>query len=195
MIELAHDLSAHSLRANERRWRHVQGVASRATMLSEGVSGDMRERLLAAAWLHDIGYAPSIATTKFHPLDGARYLSSRGDIDWIVISLVAHHTGAEVEAEERSLSDELSAFAKPPGQLLDMLTAADMPTDPDGQPIEPAERVAEILRRYPSDDPVHRAVSRSGPELIATAERVRGRLADVRGRAGGVEAVGDAEPH
>jgi hypothetical protein len=34
---------------------------------------------VAAAWLHDIGYAPAIAEsgTGFHPLDGARYLRDK----------------------------------------------------------------------------------------------------------------------
>ena len=30
--------------------------------------------MTAAAWLHDIGYAPAVDDTGFHPLDGARYL-------------------------------------------------------------------------------------------------------------------------
>lgn len=31
-----------------------------------------RATLVVAAWLHDIGYAPEIGHTLFHPLDGAR---------------------------------------------------------------------------------------------------------------------------
>ena len=56
--------------------------------------------------------------------------------------------------------------------MLDVLTVADMLTGPDGSPVIPANRVAEILTRYPEADPVHRAVSRSGPDLITAAERV-----------------------
>jgi predicted HD phosphohydrolase len=42
-----------------RRWAHVQGVAARARGLAPvlGAHAD----LLAAAWLHDIGYAPGLA--------------------------------------------------------------------------------------------------------------------------------------
>jgi hypothetical protein len=29
-----------------------------------------RPVLIAAAWLHDIGYAPGLPETGFHPLDG-----------------------------------------------------------------------------------------------------------------------------
>lgn len=60
---------------------------------------------MAAAWLHDIGYTPELATTQFHPLDGARYLR-----DDRVVNLVAHHSGARYEAAERGLEAELSAF-------------------------------------------------------------------------------------
>jgi hypothetical protein len=54
-----------------RRWAHVQGVAARARGLAPvlGVDADLIE---AAAWLHDIGYAPGLAATGLHQLDGAR---------------------------------------------------------------------------------------------------------------------------
>ena len=55
------------------RWAHVQGVADRARGLAP-VLGTDAELLEAAAWLHDIGYAPGLATTGLHQLDGARYL-------------------------------------------------------------------------------------------------------------------------
>src|SRR5260370_13010687 len=56
-----------------RRWTHVQGVAIRARSLAPVLGADA-DLLEAAAWLHDIGYAPSLATTGLHQLDGARYL-------------------------------------------------------------------------------------------------------------------------
>jgi len=93
-----------------------------------------------------------------------------------VVCLVAHHTEAEVEAEERGLSRELAEFERPPDALLDLVTAADLTTSPDGEEVDPEKRLAEILRRYPADDPVHRAVARSAPALLAAAERVTRRL-------------------
>jgi hypothetical protein len=61
---------------------------------------------VAAAWLHAIGYAPSIGHTRFRPLDGARH---RRDQGWptSVVNLVAHHSGARFEAEERGLTTVL----------------------------------------------------------------------------------------
>jgi HD domain len=159
----------------ERRWRHVEGVARRAGTLSSLASAEERPAVVTAAWLHDVGYAPAIVVTGLHPLDGARYLRSEG---WpeLVVCLVAHHTGAEVEAEERGLSRELAEFDRPPEPLLDLVTTADLTTSPDGEEVDPEQRLAEIVHRYPPDDPVHRAVTRSGPSLLAAAERVSHRL-------------------
>jgi putative nucleotidyltransferase with HDIG domain len=56
-----------------RRWAHVQGVAARARSLAPVLGADA-DLLEAAAWLHDIGYTPDLATTGLHQLDGARYL-------------------------------------------------------------------------------------------------------------------------
>ena len=53
-----------------RRWAHVQGVAARARSLAPVLGADA-ELLEAAAWLHDIGYAPSLTETGLHVLDGA----------------------------------------------------------------------------------------------------------------------------
>lgn len=42
------------------------------------MSENDRDLLVAAAWLHDIGYAPELRDTGFHPLDGARHLEALG---------------------------------------------------------------------------------------------------------------------
>jgi hypothetical protein len=54
------------------RWQHVRGVARQAQRVSQGLAPEDRPYLVAAAWLHDIGYAPDLAATAFHPIDGAR---------------------------------------------------------------------------------------------------------------------------
>ncbi len=48
-----------------RRWAHVQGVAAHVRSLAPVLGADA-DLLEAAAWLHDIGYAPSLATTGMH---------------------------------------------------------------------------------------------------------------------------------
>ena len=90
-----------------RRWAHVQGVAARARSLAPVLGADA-ELLEAAAWLHDIGYAPGLAVTGLHQLDGARYLRDAQHADAMLCRLVAHHSCAIVEAGERGLADVLS---------------------------------------------------------------------------------------
>ena len=59
------------------RFAHVQAVAAKAGNLRPILDGDA-DLLVTAAWLHDIGYAPTVEDTGFHPLDGARYLRGLG---------------------------------------------------------------------------------------------------------------------
>jgi HD superfamily phosphodiesterase len=59
-----------------KRWSHVQGVVERARWVGSIFDETDRSYLIAAAYFHDIGYAPSLQRTGFHPLDGAYYLQS-----------------------------------------------------------------------------------------------------------------------
>ena len=167
-------LAHESIGDEASRWRHVQAVAAAARRLLPGTEGD---ELVSAAWLHDIGYAPPLNRLGFHPVDGARYVRQQGQER--LASLVAYHSGARFEAEERGLVDALAEFEPEDGPLLDALTYADMTTGPAGQRVDLEERIAEILKRYPSDDAVHRAVSRSHPVLREAVDRTRARLTAV----------------
>ena len=175
-FEQVRQLAHRHLASLERRYRHVEAVASRAADLVRVLPPNDRPAVVTAAWLHDIGYAPTISVTGFHPLDGADYLDRLGIFPEVVVQLVAHHTGAVFEADERGLLDRLAVYPEPPEKLLNVLTAADMLTGPGGQPVEPSHRIAETLQRYPPADPVYRAVSRSGPQLIATVHAVLAQL-------------------
>ncbi len=129
------------------RWSHVQGVGAAADhLVSELNLGDDAEAVRSAAWLHDVGYAPALVQSGFHPIDGARFLRSQQTPE-LVVSLVAHHTGAEFEARGRGLGAELAVFDPPPQDLLDVVTFADLTTGPDGTAVTVDERLAEILRR------------------------------------------------
>lgn len=157
------------------RWAHVLGVARTASDIAPRLVTRDADAVVAAAWLHDVGYAPSIAMTGFHPVDGARFAESAG-MPLLVVSLIAHHSGASAEAIERGLTAELAEFDRPPRDVLDVVTYADMTTAPDGTPIDAERRVSEILSRYSSNDPVHAAVSRSSAELLASVARIKEHL-------------------
>ena len=59
-----------------RRWAHVQGVAARARNLAPVLGADA-DLLGAAAWLHDVGYAPDLIVMSLHQIDGARVPARR----------------------------------------------------------------------------------------------------------------------
>ncbi|MGW2691665.1 HD domain-containing protein [Streptomyces sp. NPDC001296] len=151
-------------------------MAARASEASAAVSEEDRDLLVAAAWLHDIGYAPELRDTGFHPLDGARHLESLGAPSRLV-RLVAHHSGAAYEAEQRGLTAELDVYEREDSPVLDALIYADMTTGPAGQPFDFDQRIDEILVRYEAGSEVHDAISKARPYLGAAVERTRSRLA------------------
>ncbi len=153
-----------------RRWQHVQAVVEQASTVAPISDGD-GELLLCAAWLHDIGYAPAVAETGFHPLDGAR-LIRRLQCDDRLAGLVAHHSGAAVEAGLRGLSDELHAeFLRERSTVADALWYADLTTGPDGRRVRVDERLAEIEQRYGAGHVVAESVRLSRAELLAAVDR------------------------
>ncbi|MDT7847925.1 HD domain-containing protein [Streptomyces justiciae] len=159
------------------RWLHTQAVAAHAREASPAVSEEDRDLLVAAAWLHDIGYAPELRDTGFHPLDGARHLEMLGAPSRLV-RLVAHHSGAVFEAEQRGLTAELAVYEREDSPVLDALIYADMTTGPAGQSFDFDRRIDEILQRYESGSEVHTAISKARPYLGAAVERTRARLGD-----------------
>ena len=179
LITRAKDVAEVELASMVGRLAHVSGVAATAGKVANSLLRDRRDEVVAAAWLHDVGYGPRVRNSGFHPLDGAAFLRSEG-FPHVVSSLVAFHSGASEEADERGLKESLSRFTPPPTDLLDILTYADMTTGPTGDPVTVESRIAEILDRYPASDPVYRAVSRSAPGLKAVVRRVDDQLEQLR---------------
>lgn len=156
-----------------RRWAHVQGVAARARSLAPILGADA-DLLEAAAWLHDIGYAPGLAATGLHALDGARHLRDTQHADAMLCRLVAHHSCAFVEADERGLADVLGLEFEPaPYALSSVLTYCDMTTSPDGDPVLVEWRLAEIHRRYGPGHLVSRSIQRATPMILRAVEQVQ----------------------
>ena len=173
------ETTAHMLLAVPlpRRWAHSQGVAATAQTLAPVLS-DNSDMLTAAAWLHDIGYAPDLYDTGFHPLDGARYLRDVEQATPMLCRLVAHHSCAMAEAAERGIAaDLLREFEPAPSDLADALIYCDMTTGPDGQDMPVDQRLAEVRNRYGPGHVVSRALARSAPDITAAVLRVQRRLA------------------
>lgn len=168
--EWAEELARKHLAPLPRRLAHVEGVARQAARAAAVV--DDPGMLIAAAWLHDIGYAPDIQETGFHPVDGAEFLRSRG-VDKRLCGLVANHSCACVEARNRGVRiewpDEESA-------LRDALWWADMTTTPTGGVTEVRARIAEVQARYGPEHVVARSVGEAAPYLLGAAERTESRI-------------------
>jgi hypothetical protein len=160
-----------------RRWAHTQGVGRKAECIAH-IVGDNGDLLICAAWLHDIGYAPGLAETGFHALDGARYLRDIEKADNRLCRLVAHHSYALIEARNRGLADNLAdEFPSFDGLPADALTYCDMTTSPDGESIDVDVRLNEILTRYGDGDVVTQSIKEARSQIARSTRIVRSILA------------------
>lgn len=162
-----------------RRWHHTSAVAARAAEAASVVPAAQVPLLVAAAWLHDVGYAPAVAHVGFHPVDGAVHLLRSG---WplALAGLVAHHSGARFVAEVRGLAPVMRAYSRPEhwhGPVADALVWADQTTGPTGDLVTVEERVAEVLHRHGPGSAQERAQHRRVPALLAAAAATERRLA------------------
>lgn len=177
---VAQDVATELLVGVGTRMDHSRAVANQAAKAIRLLDEPWSTALVDAAWLHDVGYAPSLARTRFHPLDGARWLNAQG---WRpeVCRLVAWHTRAGTEAQLRCLEHELATeFPPPPETAQSVLAWADLTSSPTGRICTPEERIAEVLDRYPSDSTVHRATSSNSSQLFADARFVETRLRNLK---------------
>ncbi|MDY0812338.1 HD domain-containing protein [Kitasatospora purpeofusca] len=175
----ARSVAEHELALSlPRRWAHSKGVARRALHLAPVLEGQV-ELLASAAVLHDVGYAPRLAMTGFHPLDGARFLRDVHGADDRLVRLVANHSFALLEAEERGMREplELEFPVLENGLLVDALVWCDMTTTPDGEPTAAEARVTEIVGRYGADSVVGRFIRRATPQIFAAVAQMEAALA------------------
>ncbi|MGV0744408.1 HD domain-containing protein [Mycolicibacterium sp. XJ870] len=180
LAEKARELATHMMREYPDRLSHLTGVAARCEALSATVGPSEIDALIAAGWLHDIGYLPWLRRSGFHPLDGALHLRDEG---WPepICALVAHHSGSRFVARVRGLDESLSAFEFTDDECSDALTVADNTTRQDGSFVTVSERLREKLQRHGPDSPGGLANPGRDDYIRAATARVRNRLAR-RGR-------------
>lgn len=137
--------------------------------------------LVAAAWLHDIGYAERLDRTDFHPLDGAECLRELGEER--LARVVANHGGAAEEAELGGLAVRIAAFRPESSLLSRALDYCDLTVGPDGKAMSPAERLADVEARYGAEHVVTRGMLAAWPRLERRVTEVTEQL--TVGRPGG----------
>jgi hypothetical protein len=163
---------------DERRLSHVRAVARRAeglgALVFDGLPGE-HEVAIAAAWVHDLGYAKALVRTGCHHLDGARYLRGLGEER--LAGLVAYHSSGAAEAELRGLSEELSLYRRDESLVPDLLAYCDLSTGPSGDVVGLDERLAEVSRRYGAGHVVTRGLLQAEGALRASFARIEALVA------------------
>ena len=161
------------------RWNHVRAVGERARDISAVLDQEDRPYLVAAAYLHDIGYAPDLQLTGLHQLDGAHHIRALGAER--LACLVAHHSEARFEIRLRGFGEELAAYKREESWVSDALTYCDLTTGPTGLPITFEDRIAEVEQRY-GEGKIIDALRQATPYLLAAIERTEDRLRQHRRR-------------
>jgi hypothetical protein len=159
------------------RWAHVRGVARQAARVSIILPPGERDVLVAAAWLHDLGYAASLVETGLHALDGARHVRVLGHER--LAGLVAYHSGSRREAGLRRLVTELAEFEDEASDTATALTYCDMTTSATGAIVTFRERLADVERRYGADHVVSQSLRWARPEIERCIQMVEARLHEV----------------
>ncbi len=148
----AESLAASLLGGVGQRVAHVRTAGRAADGLSVLFDEHDAHLLVVAATLHDIGYSPQIARTGFHPLDGALFLREQGYPQRLAC-LVAHHSLAALTAQYFGIHDLEARFPREVSLLADALVFADMHSAPDGTPVLAEQRLTDIERRHPRQNP------------------------------------------
>jgi HD superfamily phosphodiesterase len=170
----AEDHAGQLLSSLRRRWSHATAVGTVAREVGRHLTPEDAEVLLAAAYLHDIGYAPDLVDSGFHQLDGARHLLTLGH--GRLAGLVAHHTRAIHEARLRGLGEALSDYDDESSIVSAALAYCDLTAGPRGEQMTPEQRLADVQGRYGEDDPVTRGLRAAWPELMDDVAEVNALL-------------------
>ena len=163
------------LRPLDARWRHVLGVVAQAGRVAASLPDGERPWLVAAAYLHDVGYASELVQTGSHAVDGALWLRGWGRER--LARLVAHHSEARFEADIRCLGGAIAAFNREDSPTADALTYCDLTTGPTGVRVTVEQRIADIEARYPPGHFVRAALLLSLPSLLDAVRRTEARIA------------------
>lgn len=153
----------------KRAW-HSRGVWHRIASASRRelaqLDAGRMQTLELAALVHDIGRAIDPLDMEPHAFVGARYLDSLGLHD--VASLVAHHSGAKLEALDREMID-LDVWPEVDRELLLVLDYVDRTVNSSGESVTLARRRAEIAARRGEQSPSVRRFDALLPELLRAA--------------------------
>ncbi len=175
-VDAARELVEATSGQGTERWLHAQGAADAARRVLPCIDPADQDLLVAAAWLHDIGFDHPNPPTGLHSLDGAYLLRDAGWPERLV-SLVAHHSEARFLAAGMGLLDTLNEFEREISPVSDALVYADMSSAVDGQPVTVHLRLSDLRYRHSDDElPMRIALSSREPHLILSTARTEIRM-------------------
>lgn len=175
-VDAARELVEETMGRGTDRWLHAQGAADAARRVLPSIHPDDHDLLIAAAWLHDVGFGHPNPPTGLHSLDGAYLLRDKGWPERLV-ALVAHHSEARYGAAAMDLLDELNQFEREQGPVADALVYADMSSSTDGQPVTVNLRLSDLRYRHSEDElPMRIAMSSREPHLMLATARTEIRM-------------------
>lgn len=161
--DAAERLARRVLRDLPARLAHVDAVARRAAAIGPVVVEADVETLVAACWLHDIGYGSDLAGSALHHVRGAAFLKGMGEER--LAGLVAYHSAGPEEALLRGIEAELLVYADEASSVSRALTYCDVTTGPYGSVVSLDERVSDVCDRYGAEHVVSRALTRARRRL------------------------------
>lgn len=162
--------------ANAPRLAHIRQVVALAHRLEHRKS--FGGRLIAAAVYHDIGYAPDLAATGFHPVDGAVLAKTHG-LDAGTVDAVLHHSGARslaVMTRPDLLCHYGARCRMMETELSRALTFCDNRSGPLGEPLSLDARAADIRRRHAAAPAILAVLETSMPRFCAIDAEFRALL-------------------
>jgi hypothetical protein len=155
-----------------------QSVAARACGLAPVLGADAN-LLEAAAYCTASAMPPALPSWACTSSTAPGTCATPQHADALLCRLVAHHSGAIIEAGERGLADVLNAEFEPElDALASVLTCCDM-TSPDGEPVPSGQRLAEIRDRYGPGHLMSPSMKRATPMILGAVKQVRRRAAHI----------------
>lgn len=161
------------------RYAHILGVVNMMQELCQkrSIPKKQTEWLIQSAFLHDIGYSPTLANHQYHPVDGTIFAYEQG-FPKPVLAAVLFHSEA---MRTRSLSSAIVTLYEKNYPLLDkkdqffidMITYCDLHCSPHGQRVTLDERVNEVVVRYGADHEVSQQMLHNMKYYLRTVERVQ----------------------
>lgn len=166
---------------NPKRLQHMRDAA----LVAADVAALMQlapvatQQLARAALAHDIGYAPALVRTGYHPLDGALFLEACGEDPWVVEAVLRHSRAGEGDHLPPTIRQEYARRVPlcEAAWLVDATTLCDWRAAGVGGRVSLGQRLWDIVDRHPGNE----AKAKRAQRLVAEVRQDLACRMDMRG--------------